>query len=55
MKREDIREITMQLVYQMEMTDDFRVDDLSIIDANVKAAGTKQASETLAAVQDLHH
>ena len=44
----------MQLVYQMDMTDDFRVDDLSIIDENVKAAGKKQAAETLAAVQDHH-
>ena len=25
MKREDIREITMQLVYQMDMTGDFEV------------------------------
>ena len=44
----------MQLVYQMDMTDDFRVDDLSIIDENVKAASKKQASETLAAIQDHH-
>ena len=54
MKREDIREITMQLVYQMDMTDDFTVADLSIIDENVKAAGKKQAAETLTAVQDHH-
>ena len=54
MKREDIREITMQLVYQMDMTDDFTVADLSIIDENVRAAGKKQAAETLAAVQDHH-
>ena len=54
MKREDIREITMQLVYQMDMTEDFRVADLSIVDENVKAAGKKQAAETLAAVQDHH-
>lgn len=44
----------MQLVYQMDMTDDFRVADLSIVDENVKAAGKKQAAETLAAVQDHH-
>ena len=54
MKREDIREITMQLVYQMDMTEDFKVSDLSIVDENVKAAGKKQAAETLAAVQDHH-
>ena len=52
MKREDIREITMQLVYQMDMTDDFKVADLSMVDESVKAAGKKQAVETLAAVQD---
>lgn len=54
MKREDIREKTMQLVYQMDMTGDFEVADLSIVEENVKAAGKKQAAETLAAVQDHH-
>ena len=54
MKREDIREKTMQLVYQMDITGDFEVADLSIIEENVKAAGKKQAAETLAAVQDHH-
>ena len=54
MKREDIREKTMQLVYQMDMTGDFNVADLSIVDENVKAAGKTQAVETLAAVQDHH-
>ena len=44
----------MQLVYQMDMTEDFKVSDLSIVDENVKAAGKKQAAETLAAVQDHH-
>ena len=44
----------MQLVYQMDMTDDFKVADLSVIDENVRAAGKKQAVETLAAVQDHH-
>jgi N utilization substance protein B len=54
LKREDVREKTMQLVYQMDMTGDFEVADLSIVDENVKAAGKKQAAETLAAVQDHH-
>ena len=54
MKREDVREKTMQLVYQMDITGDFEVADLSIVDENVKAAGKKQAAETLAAVQDHH-
>ena len=44
----------MQLVYQMDMTGDFEVADLSIVDENVKAAGKKQAAEILAAVQDHH-
>lgn len=44
----------MQMVYQMDITGDFNVDDLSIVDENVKAAGKKQASETLLAVQDHH-
>ena len=42
----------MQPVYQMDITGDFKVADLSIIDENVKAAGKKQAAETLIAVQD---
>jgi N utilization substance protein B len=54
LKREDIREKTMQLVYQMDITGDFEVADLSIVEENVKAAGKKQAAETLAAVQDHH-
>ena len=54
MKREEIREKTMQLVYQMDITGDFEVADLSIIEENVKAAGKKQAAETLAALQDHH-
>lgn len=44
----------MQLVYQMDITGDFEVADLSIVEENVKAAGKKQAAETLAAVQDHH-
>ena len=54
MKREDIREKTMQLVYQMDITDDFKIADLSVVDESVKAAGQKQAVETLTAVQDHH-
>jgi len=44
----------MQLVYQMDITDDFNVDDLSIVEESVKAAGKSQAMETLTAVQDHH-
>ena len=38
----------------MDITGDFEVADLSIVEENVKAAGKKQAAETLAAVQDHH-
>lgn len=44
----------MQLVYQMDITNDFKVADLSIVEESAKAAGKKQAAETLAAVQDHH-
>lgn len=54
MKREDIREATMQLVYQMDITGDFKIADLSYVEECVKAAGKHQAEETLIAVQDHH-
>ena len=54
MKREDIREKTMQLVYQMDMTGDFEVADLSFVEECEKAASKHQAVETLTAVQDHH-
>ena len=54
MKREDIREKTMQLVYQMDITGDFRVADLNIVEESVKAASKQQAADTLTAVQDHH-
>jgi len=44
----------MQLVYQMDITGDFEVADLSIVEESVRAAGKKQAVETLMAVQDHH-
>ena len=44
----------MQLVYQMDITNDYKVADLSIVEESAKAAGKKQAAETLAAVQDHH-
>jgi len=54
LNRDEIREKTMQLVYQMDIVGDFEVADLSLVDENVKAAAKKQAAETLAAVQDHH-
>lgn len=44
----------MQLVYQMDITGDFRIEDLSIVEESVKAAAKQQAVDTLTAVQDHH-
>lgn len=44
----------MQLVYQMDITGDFNVEDLSIVEESVKAAAKQQAVDTLTAVQDHH-
>lgn len=54
MKREDIREKTMQLVYQMDITGDFNVSDLSVVEESSKVIGKRQAEETLQAVS-AHH
>ena len=54
MKRETIREKTMQLVYQMDLTGDFSVDSLSLVDENVKAASKEQSVELLSAIQEHH-
>jgi len=54
LNRNEIREKTMQLVYQMDITGDFDVADLSIVDENIKAAGNEQAALILSAVQDHH-
>lgn len=52
MKREVIREKTMQLVYQMDITGDFNVSDLSIVEESSNIIDKKQAVDTLEAVQD---
>ena len=54
MKREDIREKTMQLVYQMDITGDFDVEDLSVVEESSRVMGKRQAEETLQAVS-AHH
>lgn len=54
MKREDIREKTMQLVYQMDITGDFDVADLSVVEESSKVMGKRQAEETLRAVSEHH-
>lgn len=50
LKREYIREKTMQLVYQMDITGDFDPSDLSIVEESAKVVDKKQAADTLAAV-----
>jgi N utilization substance protein B len=52
LKREDIREKTMQLVYQMDITGDFDPSDLSIVEESAKVVEKKQAVDTLAAVSE---
>ena len=54
MRREDIREKTMQLIYQMDLTGDFNVSDLSVVEETANVVGRAQADETLAAVQEHH-
>ena len=54
MKREIIREKTMQLIYQMDITGDFDVSDLSVVEESANVVDKKQAAATLKAVQDHH-
>lgn len=42
----------MQLVYQMDITGDFNVSDLSIVEESSNIIDKKQAVDTLEAVQD---
>ncbi len=50
MKREVIREKTMQLVYQMDITGDFDVSNLNLVEESEKIRNEKRALETLEAV-----
>ena len=54
MKREIIREKTMQLIYQMDITGDFNVSDLSVVEESANVVDKKQAAATLEAVQEHH-
>lgn len=54
MKREDIREKTMQLIYQMDITGNFDLSGLSVVEESEKVVNKKQAADTLEAVS-LHH
>lgn len=44
----------MQLVYQMDITGDFKVSDLNPVEENESVVGKEQAAKTLQAVQDHH-
>ena len=52
MNREEIREKTMQLIYQMDVTGDFDYTNASPVDENTKIMNKKQAVDTLNAVRD---
>ena len=52
MNREKIREKTMQLIYQMDISDSFDVSNLKLMDEDSNIIGKKQADDTLNAVKD---
>ena len=52
MNREKIREKTMQLIYQMDITGEFDYEKLSPVDESIKVFGKDQAVATLQAVRD---
>lgn len=52
MNREEIREKTMQLIYQMDMTGNFDYTQAHPVDENTKIMTKKQAVDTLEAVRD---
>ncbi|MBR2674550.1 MAG: transcription antitermination factor NusB [Mogibacterium sp.] len=52
MNRETIREKTMQMIYQMEITGNFDYESLNIIAEDMNILGKKQAVEMLVAVRE---
>lgn len=52
MNREQIREKTMQLIYQMDITGEFDYEKLSPVDEDAGILNKKQAVATLEAVRD---
>lgn len=52
MKREDIREQTMQLIFQMDVANEFDFEKLSVLEENSKVIGKKQAISTLEAIRN---
>ena len=52
MNREEIREKTMQLIYQMDINGEFDYEKASPVDENVRIMNKPQAVATLEAVRD---
>lgn len=52
MNREQIREKTMQLIYQMDITGEFDYEKLNPVDEDAGVLNRKQALATLEAVRD---
>ena len=52
MNRESIREKTMQLIYQMDITGEFDYEKLSPVDETAKILGKDQAVAVLSAIRD---
>ena len=52
MKRETIREKTMQLIFQMEINGEFDYEKLNPVEENLAAMGKSQAVAILTAVRD---
>ena len=52
MTREEIREKTMQLIFQMDVAGEFDYEKLTPIEEDVKAVGKKQALTTLETIRD---
>lgn len=50
--RETIREKTMQMIYQMEVTGNFDYSELNVMDEDLNILNKEQAVKTLTAVKD---
>ena len=52
MNREEIREKTMQLIFQMDVAGEFDFEKLTPIEENIRIIDKKQAIATLSAIRD---
>lgn len=52
MNRETIREKTMQMIYQMEVTGNFDYSELNVMDEDLNILNKDQAVKTLNAIKD---